>query len=70
MDDDIRIRAAWLYHVGGLSQDEVGQRLGLSRFKVLRCCLTRGRRARLSCRWTIEAPGRWRWPKRCENDLA
>ncbi|MGB3407040.1 MAG: sugar-binding domain-containing protein [Jannaschia sp.] len=36
MDDDIRIRAAWLYHVGGLSQDEVGQRLGLSRFKVLR----------------------------------
>ncbi|SDZ41141.1 transcriptional regulator [Jannaschia faecimaris] len=36
MDDDIRIRAAWLYHVGGLSQGEVGQRLGLSRFKVLR----------------------------------
>lgn len=36
MDDDIRIRAAWLYHVGGLSQDEVGRRLGLSRFKVLR----------------------------------
>ena len=36
MDEDIRIRAAWLYHIGGLSQDEVGQRLGLSRFKVLR----------------------------------
>lgn len=36
MDDDTRIRAAWLYHVGGLSQDEVGQRLGVSRFKVLR----------------------------------
>ena len=36
MEDDIRTRAAWLYHVGGLSQDEVGQRLGLSRFKVLR----------------------------------
>jgi len=36
MDDDIRIRTAWLYHVGGLSQDEVGQRLGISRFKVLR----------------------------------
>jgi DNA-binding transcriptional regulator LsrR (DeoR family) len=36
MTNDTRIRAAWLYHVGGLSQDEVGQRLGLSRFKVLR----------------------------------
>ncbi|HCQ65664.1 MAG TPA: transcriptional regulator [Rhodobacteraceae bacterium] len=36
MTDDTRIRAAWLYHVGGFSQDEVGQRLGLSRFKVLR----------------------------------
>lgn len=36
MTDETRIRAAWLYHVGELSQDEVGQRLGLSRFKVLR----------------------------------
>lgn len=36
MTDETRIRAAWLYHVGELSQDEVGRRLGLSRFKVLR----------------------------------
>lgn len=36
MTDDTRVRAAWLYHVGGLSQDEVSRRLGVSRFKVLR----------------------------------
>ncbi|KIT14918.1 sugar-binding transcriptional regulator [Jannaschia aquimarina] len=34
--EETRVRVAWLYHVGGLSQDEVGKRLGLSRFKVLR----------------------------------
>ena len=34
-DDDIA-RAAWLYYVGNLSQQEVSQRLGISRFKVLR----------------------------------
>ncbi|MBO6553286.1 MAG: sugar-binding transcriptional regulator [Roseitalea sp.] len=34
-DDDI-VQAAWLYHVGRLSQQEVSERLGISRFKVLR----------------------------------
>ncbi|MGV6849801.1 MAG: sugar-binding transcriptional regulator [Marinibacterium sp.] len=34
-DDDIA-QAAWLYYVGNLSQQEVSQRLGISRFKVLR----------------------------------
>ena len=33
--DDIA-QAAWLYYVGNLSQQEVSQRLGVSRFKVLR----------------------------------
>jgi len=33
--DDL-VHAAWLYHVGQLSQEEVGQKLGISRFKVLR----------------------------------
>ncbi|WP_099827886.1 sugar-binding transcriptional regulator [Oceaniglobus indicus] len=35
-DTDDPVQAAWLYHVGGLSQEEVSQRLGISRFKVLR----------------------------------
>ena len=34
-DDDIA-RAAWLYYIGNLSQQEVSERLGISRFKVLR----------------------------------
>ncbi|WP_102108978.1 sugar-binding transcriptional regulator [Oceaniglobus roseus] len=33
--DDL-VQTAWLYHVGGLSQEEVSRRLGISRFKVLR----------------------------------
>jgi len=33
--DDL-VQAAWLYHVGRMSQEEVSQRLGISRFKVLR----------------------------------
>lgn len=33
--DDV-LQAAWLYHVGQLSQQEVSRRLGISRFKVLR----------------------------------
>lgn len=33
--DDL-VHAAWLYHVGQLSQEEVSQKLGISRFKVLR----------------------------------
>jgi DNA-binding transcriptional regulator LsrR (DeoR family) len=35
-DADDRIRAAWLYHVGQMSQEDVSRRMGLSRFKVLR----------------------------------
>jgi DNA-binding transcriptional regulator LsrR (DeoR family) len=35
-DIDDMLQAAWLYHVGQLSQEEVSQRLGISRFKVLR----------------------------------
>ena len=34
-DDEIA-HAAWLYYVGNLSQQEVSDRLGISRFKVLR----------------------------------
>ncbi len=34
-DDDIA-QAAWLYYVGNLSQQDVSDRLGISRFKVLR----------------------------------
>ena len=33
---DDRVQAAWLYHIGQLSQEEVSRRMGLSRFKVLR----------------------------------
>ncbi|MDT8857543.1 sugar-binding domain-containing protein [Paracoccaceae bacterium Fryx2] len=33
--DDL-LQAAWLYHVGQMSQEEVSRRLGISRFKVLR----------------------------------
>ena len=35
-DQDDLIQAAWLYHVGQMSQEEVSRRLGISRFKVLR----------------------------------
>lgn len=35
-DQDDRIRAAWLYYIGQMSQEEVSRRMGLSRFKVLR----------------------------------
>jgi DNA-binding transcriptional regulator LsrR (DeoR family) len=34
--DDELAQAAWLYYVGNLSQQEVSDRLGISRFKVLR----------------------------------
>lgn len=38
MDDDISlmVRAAWLYHVGGLNQAETADRLGLTRARVNR----------------------------------
>ena len=35
-DSDDLIEAAWLYHIGQMSQEEVSRRMGLSRFKVLR----------------------------------
>ncbi len=35
-DADIMVRAAWLYHVGGLTQEEVARRLGLHRTRVVR----------------------------------
>jgi DNA-binding transcriptional regulator LsrR (DeoR family) len=35
-DATIMTRAAWLYHVGGLTQEEVARRLGLHRTRVVR----------------------------------
>lgn len=35
-DHDELAQVAWLYHVGGLSQEEVSRALGISRFRVLR----------------------------------
>lgn len=35
-ENDNLIQAAWLYHIGQMSQEQVSQRLGISRFKVLR----------------------------------
>jgi DNA-binding transcriptional regulator LsrR (DeoR family) len=29
-------QVAWLYHVGNLSQQEISDRLGISRFKIVR----------------------------------
>jgi DNA-binding transcriptional regulator LsrR (DeoR family) len=34
--DSIRLRAAWLYHIHGLTQKEVAERVGLSRATVVR----------------------------------
>jgi DNA-binding transcriptional regulator LsrR (DeoR family) len=33
---DLRVRAAWLYHQGGLTQQEVSDRLGISRSTVIK----------------------------------
>ncbi len=35
-DADIMVRTAWLYHVGGMTQEEVARRLGLHRTRVVR----------------------------------
>ncbi len=35
-DSDDVVQAAWLYHIGQMSQEEVSRRMGISRFKVLR----------------------------------
>jgi len=50
-DDDVA-RAAWLYYVGNLSQQEVSDRLGISRFKVMR--MLADARARGMVRITVE----------------
>jgi len=33
-DDDLRVRAAWYYYVGGFNQEKVAQRLGVTRARV------------------------------------
>lgn len=35
-DDELKTRIAWLYHVEGMTQDEVAQAVGLNRSRVLR----------------------------------
>jgi DNA-binding transcriptional regulator LsrR (DeoR family) len=35
-DDALRVRAAWLYYVAGLNQEETAARLGLHRTRVVR----------------------------------
>ena len=35
-DAAIMVRAAWLYHIGGLTQEEVAQRLGVHRTRIVR----------------------------------
>ncbi len=35
-DAEIMVRAAWLYHVGGLTQEEVAVRLGVHRTRIVR----------------------------------
>src|SRR5918996_2312070 len=35
-DDDLLVQVAWLYYVGGSSQEDIAQRVGLSRFKITR----------------------------------
>ena len=36
VDEDLKTRVAWLYYVEGMTQDEVAQRVGLTRARVLR----------------------------------
>lgn len=38
--DDLRVRAAWLYYKEGMTQDQVAQELGLNRTRVLRMLAT------------------------------
>ena len=40
LTDDLRTKVAWLYHMEGLTQDEVSKTLGLSRSRVLRLLAT------------------------------
>lgn len=36
VDEDLKTRVAWLYYVEGMTQDEVAQKVGLTRARVLR----------------------------------
>ena len=36
VNDDLKTRIAWLYHVEGMTQDEVAVIVGLNRSRVLR----------------------------------
>ena len=38
--EDVKTRVAWLYYVEGLTQDEVANKVGLNRSRVIRilCC--------------------------------
>jgi len=52
--DSLRIRAVWLYHVEGLTQNDVAQRLNINRVMVVRLLADAKRRNEV--RMTISAP--------------
>ncbi len=52
--DSLRVRAVWLYHVEGLTQNDVAQRLNISRVMVVRLLADAKRRNEV--RLTISAP--------------
>lgn len=52
--DRLRARAAWLYHVEGLTQNDIAERLGINRIMVVR--LLADARRRNEVRVTISAP--------------
>lgn len=52
--DRLRARAIWLYHVEGMTQNEIAQRLGISRVMVVR--LLADARRRNEVRITVSAP--------------
>lgn len=52
--DRLRARAVWLYHVEGITQNDIAQRLGISRVMVVR--LLADARRRNEVRVTVSAP--------------
>ncbi len=52
--DNLRVRAVWLYHVEGLTQNDVAQRLSINRVMVVRLLADAKRRNEV--RLTISAP--------------